>query len=583
MCFIYYPLSHIASKYFLGRLTRFRNLFYRSLLVFVSFGSLAAQPAATNSAPVTKETPMKDGIEVEDFVRRHTPRSGPKELNNIQLKNFTIKVESKGGVISSFKHKNPNNPLKNNVELVADSAFRFEAYKTPASLRLLNQVSYTLETPAQKEGSHFRDILAKVNVMAKTKRGNYPLTLTKRYRFYNDLHYWEYSWEIENRSGVDLRIPELFFIASRPIGPEADQDSPRAEVSFYNFYYSNESLETVSTHGSGMGCGDSSVEDGYVDGEVDFFGTSSRFMIMTIQPQHRISGLYIFKKSRELHVQLDPVFLEARKKTSLRFLVYTGPKAKDFVKIRPEWKSKHSLLAGIHPKIYEAFNFGITGPIRDLIVLILDVFYALIPNYGWGIIIFSILFKLVFFPLNQKQADSMKKMAGIQPLLKEINEKYKSNPQEKQRRTMALYKEHKINPLSSCLPMLIQIPIFFALYAAFSDSYDLWRSPFIDRWIDDLSEPDTVHQFASDLPIIGGMNLNILPLIMGGTQVLQSKFTVMTGDASQQKIMQFLPILLIFFFWNLPSGVVLYWTIQNILSIAQQLYTNSKKDKEVKT
>ena len=553
------------------------RFFTRLLLIVSLFGRLYAQAAATTNTTSTSNTVATtltgDGVEVQDFLRTITPTTNNQQIKDIQLTNFVVTIESKGGAISSFKHKNPNNPLKNNVELVtdSDSMFRFEAYKTPKSLKALHESRYILQASPQ-------EITAKINLLAKTKKGNYPITLTKRYRFYENSHYWEYSWEIQNNSRVNLSIPELYFIASRPIGPEAGKNSPRAEDSFYNFYYANESMNTVSTLSSGSGCSSSSPEEGYIPGKVDFFGTSSRFMIMTLQPQHGVNGLYLFKNSKELHVKLDPIFIPARQKSSLQFLVYTGPKAKEFVKIKPTMKAAYPLLAKVHPKIYEAFDFGITGPIRDLIVVILDAFYALIPNYGWGIIIFSILFKLLFFPLNQKQADSMKKMAKVQPLLKELNERYKSNPQEKQRRTMAIYKEHKINPLSSCLPMLIQVPIFFALYAAFSDSYDLWRSPFIENWVNDLSEPDTIYQFPLSLPVLGGINLNILPLIMGGTQMLQSKFTVITGDASQQKVMQFLPLILIFFFWNLPSGVVLYWTIQNILSIAQQLYTNSKKD-----
>ncbi len=555
-----------------------RKVLLLGLLIYL-INPLNSQPAPTTNIPIgEKSNPsIGKGVEVEDFLRAITPTAGPEQLKDVQLKNFSVTVESQGGVISSFKHKNPKKPLKNNVELVADSAFRFDAYKTPKSLKALNEGKYVLRFSNSRSGSSSKDISATINLKAKTKQGIYPISLTKRYKFYDDLHYWEYSWEIKNKSSVDLSISELYFISSRPIGPEAGKDSPRAEGSFYNFYYLDDSLNTVATEGSGSGCGGDSSDDGYISGKVDFFGTSSRFMIMTIQPQHGINGLYVFKRSKELHVKFDPVFVPAHKTASIRFLVYTGPKAKEFVKIKPEMKTKYPLLASIHPKIYEAFNFGITGPIRDIIVWMLDVFYALIPNYGWGIILFSILFKLVFFPLNQKQANSMKKMAGIQPLLKELNEKYKSNPQEKQRRTLAVYKEHKINPLSSCLPMLIQIPIFFALYAAFSDSYDLWRSPFISNWINDLSEPDTIYQFSAGLPLIGGANLNVLPLIMGATQVLQSRFTVVTGDANQQKIMQFLPVILIFFFWNLPSGVVLYWTIQNILSILQQLYTNTKK------
>ena len=556
-------------------------LWSKNLVLFISAlfsAGLWSQPAATNAPQKGGGSENFQGIPVEDFVAgRRSLFNVAESTKSIQTDHFIVDIESKGGVLSSFKHRNMNDKLKDKIELITadNSFFRFEAYKSPASQSLFHNSEYVL---SKVENNKTTQLLARLNVKAKTKRGLYPLIITKRYKFYKDLHYWEYDWEVENLSSQNMTIPELYFFGARPIGPKAGKEAPRAEVSFYNFYFAEDTLETIATESSGDGCFGESIS-GYINKNIDFFGTSSRFMVMAIQPIYQVKGMYVFREMREVHAQFKEIHIPRKKKTTLSFLVYTGPKVRELVRLDAKTQNDYPFLKNIHPKLYEAFNFGITGPIRDAIVSVLGLLYALVPNYGWGIIIFSILSKIVFFPLNQKQAESMKNMAKLQPKMKEINEKYKSNPQEKQRRTLLLYKENKVNPISGCLPILIQIPIFFALYAAFSDSYELWKSPFISGWIEDLSEPDTVYHFADDLPIIGGLNLNVLPLLMGVTQYLQSKFTMITTtDSSQQKIMQFLPLMLIFFFWNMPSGVILYWTVQNILSVVQQLYANAKNN-----
>ena len=554
----------------------------KKILIFLAFLLLnlsSLSPQATATAGKERKTAFQtlESIPIEDFIPGlQTPLKAQESIKNVETKHFIIDINAQGGVLSSFRHRNPSDSLKDKIELVAaeDSYFRFEAYKSPASQSLFHNSKYILE---KVEDDKTIELLAKINIKAKTKKGVYPLLITKRYKFYRDLPYWQYDLEIKNPSSRDLTIPELYFFGARPIGPKADKNAPRAEMSFYNFYFTGDTLETVAVENSGIGCSGGERDSGHVQQKIDFFGTSSRFMVMALQPRHPVVGMHVFKEMREIHAQLGKIDIPKKGKATISFMVYTGPKVRELVNVDARTKNEYDFLKGIHPKLYEAFNFGITGPIRDAIVAVLGLLYKLVPNYGWGIIIFSILFKIIFLPLNQKQADSMKKMAKLQPKMKELNEKYKSNPQEKQRRTIQLYKEHKINPLSSCLPILIQIPIFFALYAAFSDSYELWKSPFISGWIEDLSEPDAVYHFSENLPLIGGLNLNILPLLMGLSQFFQSKFTMVTGDSTQQKIIQFLPLMMIVLFWSMPSGVILYWTVQNILSVAQQLYVNSKK------
>ena len=556
---------------------RLKQLFFITTLCFISF-NIFGQAASTSSVK-TEDDKMQissNALKLKDILPNNNT-SKPTTLD-ISTNHFKIIFSSVGGNIISLKHRDYIAPLKDNVELVNDSSFRFELYKTPSSLIQLDTAHFNL---TKTETSDYIEITAQTFINGITDLNkSIPLSLSKKYRFYKQLYYWQYSIEFNNNTGEELLLNESYFIVSRPIGPMADKNSSvQSETSYYNFYYTKDTFTSIPTTNSGSSAMMCSSHEGnsFVDSPIDFLGSSSRFMIMLVQPKFSTAGIHIFTDAKEIHTKLKPLIIKAKQSTSLDFIVYTGPKEKEPSTINFELKNKYSFLKDAHEKFYTAFNFGFTAPIRDIIISILDLLHKVTPNYGIAIILFSILFKLIFFPLNQKQATSMKKMSELQPQLKKINEQFKNNPQEKQRKIMTLYKENKVNPLSGCLPILIQIPIFIALYAAFSDSYHLWRSPFIEGWINDLSEPDTVYIFATSIPVIGGFHLNILPILMGLTQFIQTKMTVTVGDASQQKIMLFMPLILLFFFWNLPSGVVLYWTVQNILSIIQQMYTNYKK------
>jgi YidC/Oxa1 family membrane protein insertase len=186
--------------------------------------------------------------------------------------------------------------------------------------------------------------------------------------------------------------------------------------------------------------------------------------------------------------------------------------------------------------------------------------YDFTKNYGVAIIILTIVVKLLTYPLTIKSMASMKKMQAIQPKLMELRAKFKNEPQKLNAAMMELYRKHGVNPMSGCLPMIIQIPIFFALYKALLVSVELKGSPFI-FWITDLSAKDPYY---------------ITPIIMGITMFIQQKMTPSTMDPMQQKLFLFMPIIFTFLFLNFPSGLVIYWLTNNILSIAQQYYINKK-------
>lgn len=209
----------------------------------------------------------------------------------------------------------------------------------------------------------------------------------------------------------------------------------------------------------------------------------------------------------------------------------------------------------------------------------LNAIYKVIPDYGVAIILLTIIVKVIFWPVTHKSTESMKRMQKIQPLVTEIREKYKDKPQKMNKEVMALYKEHKVNPMMGCLPMLIQIPVFFALFTVLRSAVELRFAEFL--WIKDLSEPERLIEFGFAIPLIGWDSLNILPLTMTATMIWQQKLTPAAGDPQQQKMMMiFMPIMMLFFLYNMASALMLYWTVSQCLSIAQMLMQKRKTARE---
>ncbi len=202
-------------------------------------------------------------------------------------------------------------------------------------------------------------------------------------------------------------------------------------------------------------------------------------------------------------------------------------------------------------------------PISKLVLMGMEWMHKFISNYGIIIVIFSVLTKLMFYPLTKSSTESMKKMSALQPKLAALKEKYKDDKEKINTATMALYKEEKVNPLAGCLPLLVQSPVFIALYQAFSHTIALRGQPFFG-WITDLSQPDAIAQLPFTLPILGG-DLNVLPILMAIAMYYQSKFTPSTGGGQMAAMTTMMPLIMVFIFYNMPSGLVLYWLINTIM------------------
>ncbi|MGB9755687.1 MAG: membrane protein insertase YidC [Desulfurella sp.] len=214
-----------------------------------------------------------------------------------------------------------------------------------------------------------------------------------------------------------------------------------------------------------------------------------------------------------------------------------------------------SIISAYDPKLDRIVRFGTFGFIGKPLLYVLKYLYSIVGNYGLAIILLTFFIRLIFYPLTYKSFKSMKAMANLQPQLKELQLKYKGKPELLNKSTMELYKKHKVNPLGGCLPILIQIPVFIALYNVLLNAIELRHAPFI-FWITDLSAKDPYY---------------ITPIIMGLTMFIQQKLSPSTLDPMQAKIMLFLPIIFTIMFMGFPSGLVLYWIANNVFTIIQQL------------
>jgi len=225
--------------------------------------------------------------------------------------------------------------------------------------------------------------------------------------------------------------------------------------------------------------------------------------------------------------------------------LFIGPKEIDILKAQGS-------------SLEQSLDLGWFSALAKPMLYSLKFFYRYVGNYGIAIIIITVILKIIFFPLTHKSYKSMKEMGKLQPKMAALKEKYKNDKDAMNRAVMELYRDHKVNPLGGCLPMVVQIPVFFALYKALMFSIELRHAPFM-LWITDLSDKDPYY---------------VTPVIMGVTMFIQQKMTPSNMDEMQQKIMLGLPVIFTFMFLSFPSGLVLYWLINNILTIGQQAYIN---------
>lgn len=303
-----------------------------------------------------------------------------------------------------------------------------------------------------------------------------------------------------------------------------------------------------------------------IEGEILWQALDKKHFAIIFRPDRPASFLKAYVTQGDTHVMRSVMRFpieEVKPGETLErtFLVYAGPQYYDALK---------SFESGFERML----SSGVLGFFKYWLLIALRTTRQFVGNYGWAIIILTCFVKLLLSPFTHMSFESMRKMQALQPKIKALQDHCKNDQAKLSKETMELYKRHKVNPMGGCLPMLLQIPIFIAFYQVLVQTVELRGAPFI-FWIRDLSEPDRLLTLPFSIPFLGS-GLNVLPILMLGSMVWQQQLTPQTGSREQQQMMMIMPIVFGVIFYSLPSGLVLYWLVNNILSILHQLFIKGK-------
>ncbi len=294
------------------------------------------------------------------------------------------------------------------------------------------------------------------------------------------------------------------------------------------------------------------LKEGAVSYGSDFTWTSFQtkyFLSVVVPGSNTVERVQLQRKGDAIENVLESSYftLQAGEKRTLDYFIFIGPK-------EPE-----QLKAAGH-QLEKIVSFGFFNLLAQPLFLVLTFFYGFLQNYGIAIILLTAVIKIIFWPLTHKSYSSMKSMQKLQPEMAKLREKFKNDKERLNKEMMQLYKTHSVNPLGGCLPMIVQIPVFFALYQVLLNSIALRHAPFA-FWLTDLAAKDPYY---------------ITPVLMGASMFVQQKMTPTTADPMQAKIFMMMPIVFTFMFLNFPSGLVIYWLVNNLLTILQQYFIHRK-------
>ncbi|UCB44528.1 MAG: membrane protein insertase YidC [Spirochaetota bacterium] len=534
----------------------------------------AAQEAIEEPAEVVEYEEEVEEIEEEkpEIVQVPVPAEGAqKKVISIDTQNYTAMISTEGASIISFQLKNYLDQNDAPIELVQYT----ETDIMPFELHFnrLREISsgdrtlYYVEQLSEYAYVFYRDF--------EDKNG-YPFRLSKTYFFQDNEYMFDIKISVTSLSGDDLYINQdniSYTLAWGPVLGPTSVIRNRYNITTQG-YHENRKFRKIMRGAGGCSMRRSEARYTEVSKIIDWLGIRNRYFFIGIIPDAKN---YIFafdqRQQGKYFIGISNTYFRG-KEFEDNFRIYAGPMDRKLLK---KYGNNFESVKGSR----------ILKPIVVFLELMIKLFYSWVHNYGIAIILMTIVIKIILYPLTQKSFKSMRRMSALQPKITEIRERYKNNPQQMNREVQNLYRKEKVNPMGGCLPMVLQLPIFYALYTLLSGMIELRNESFL--WIKDLSLPDTVATIRAMVPLLGyriegqGLtDINILPFIMTGTTLLQSKLTSGDQTAQQGKMMTYLfPIVFFFIFWNMPSGLVLYWTIQNILTIGQQYIIdyNLKKKK----
>ncbi len=394
-----------------------------------------------------------------------------------------------------------------------------------------------------------------------TKEFGEGVKVSKKFGFTSDRNTIDLEVEVQNTSSKEINI-QLGLEWIGKVELEKLVDEKNKDYGLKYAYLKNQKVEKKDLGGGGAsgctpGCGPQKKRiDSFEfsdEGEIGWYSFQGEyFTALLISPPSEQNFALVVKGNEKNLLKangiIPPFSIPPKQGVKVPYRVYLGPKDIDRLK---------ALGVGAEKLV----DFGFFAIVAKPLLWFLKLTHTVTKNFGIDIIIISILIKIIFLPLTQISFKSMKEMQKVQPEMNRLKQTYKNDKARLQQEMMLLYKRRKINPMSGCLPMLIQIPVFIALYNALQNAIEMRHAPFL-LWIKDLSAQDPIY---------------ITPLIMGATMVLQQKMTPTAADPTQAKMFMLMPVMFTFLFLNFPSGLVLYWLVNNVLSIAHQYYLTKRK------
>ncbi len=470
---------------------------------------------------------------------------------------YAVKISEERAAFKSFvlknyrEHNNPDSPLKEMISEeneIGTYIVDFEGNEIPG----LSSALFKCEGAWERT-----DVTNKPEELVFSWRSKEGIEVEKTYKFYPDSYIIDFEVSVKNRAEYPLQN--------------------NITVSLFKNMENSKSGQYGFTGPSGLIDGQlQEIEKDDIDETSKFKGTvkwvavQDRYFISSLIPKaDDEAAMNIFMDENSLveaqySAKIKPIHPGTEKQFG--YEIFMGPKSIE-------------ILQEANSDLEKALSFGWLDFISKPCLKLMNFLYDLIPNYGIVIIILTILIKILFWPLGNKSYKSMNEMKRLQPLMADIREKYKDDKKRMNEEVMKLYKTYKINPLGGCLPMVAQIPVFIAFYQMLYGAIELRHAPFFG-WINDLSAPDRLFDFGSlgiSIPLMEPpFGIPVLTIIMGGTMFIQQKLQPPAGDPTQAKMMMMMPIVFTFIFINFSSGLVLYWLVNNILSIAQQYYVYRK-------
>ena len=546
-------------------------LSFAVFMAFIYYGEKTKPPEApapaTQTSPAAPAAPApapaKPAVTPPPAAKPGAVPARPAKDVVVETPNFKAVFTELGGRLKSFQLKNykdrmPFQPVYNFK--LGPVGFEVERYLSPAAAGIkdlvregvANELPLTVSWEGKTlnlSGMELSEASTSALNLKAGEKGTLKftsvspegLTLVKTYTFKGDSYGFDLAVQVTNRTGQPLDGQINLDLSENFAGEEASR------FHFLGFNGSiNNKLEDIKSGGL--------KEPKTFTGKVEWAGLDEGYFMTAIVPESAKAWVTLTEPPKApmvASVKTPVEGLGAGQAAQISYVLYFGPKNLDDLK-----------PLGLD----RAVNFGWFDFLGKPLLHFLNWLDRYSFNYGWAIVILTILLRIVFWYPNHKSYKSMKDMQKLQPKVAKIREKYKDDKEAMNKELMALYRTFKVNPMAGCLPMVLQLPVFIALYNVLGYAIELRHASFIPTlpfsnivWLADLSAKD---------PLL------ITPLVMGATMFLQQKMTPSAGDPTQAKMMMFLPLIFTFMFLNFASGLVVYWLVNNVLSIAQQYYTN---------